>query len=143
MRSHLPHTATLAHLKSLSNATGGLLSPYKTREIHFTELLHNTLLSHTDPAHNCLTFSDLWSACCYAPPSLHAASAITAKRHTLKYCPKPHSLPTPTAITQPLPWLLTCVVSAIYALSCCSLGTIYETQTKDAYSFTNYMTPEK
>jgi len=63
----------------------------KPRERRLTELLHNNLLSHTDPAHNCLTFSDLLSARCSAPPRLCAAPAkkTKAKQDMLRYCPKP------------------------------------------------------
>jgi len=39
-------------------------APAKPKEIRFTELLHNTLLSHTDPAHNCLAFSDVSMLLC-------------------------------------------------------------------------------
>jgi len=52
-----------------------LTAPAKPKETRLTELLHNTLLSHTHLAHNCLTFSDLLSAHCSAPPRLCAAPA--------------------------------------------------------------------
>jgi len=55
-------------------------APAKPRETPLTELLHNNLLSRTDPAHNCLTFSDLLSACCFAPLRICAARAIKSKQ---------------------------------------------------------------
>jgi len=55
-------------------------APAKPRETPLTELLHNNLLSRTDLAHNYLTFSDLLSACCFAPLRICAAPAIKSKQ---------------------------------------------------------------
>jgi len=55
-------------------------APAKPRETPLTELLHNTLLSHAHRAHNCLTFSDFMSACCFPPPRIYAAPAIKSKQ---------------------------------------------------------------
>jgi len=54
-------------------------APAEPRETPLTELLYNNLRSHADPAHNCLTFSDLLSAHCSAPPRLCAAPAKKKK----------------------------------------------------------------
>jgi len=77
--------------------------PAKPRERRLTELLHSTWLSHTDPVHNRLTFSDLLSACCFAPSGLCVApTKKQSSRHMLRYCPKLPSatlLPTSCSFT--------------------------------------------
>jgi len=54
-------------------------TPEKPRERLLTELLHSTLLLHTDPVHNHVTFSDLLSACCFAPSGLFVAPSKKKK----------------------------------------------------------------
>ena len=80
VRSHLAHTSPHCHPSSPQTVVQchrcSLTVPAKPKKRHPAL----TLISHTHRAHNCLTFSDLMSACCFAPPRLCAAPAIKSKQ---------------------------------------------------------------
>jgi len=82
-KSHAPRSSSLPTQLTSNSCPmpkAAHSAPAKPRERRLTELLYNTLLSHDDPAHNCLTFSDILSAHCSAPPRLRAAPAIKSKQ---------------------------------------------------------------
>ena len=94
MKSHPPHAHPRCHPSStqmLVQDQRRPAQPLQNQKRH-TSLSCCTvlLLLHTDPAHRCLTFSDILSARCLAPPGLCAAPAKKqSKQLMLRYCTKP------------------------------------------------------
>ena len=83
-------------------------------------MLHNNLLSHAHRAHNCLTFSDFVSACCFAPPRICAAPAIKSKQtERAEILPKTKARLHQSQSPAPVPWLLIHPAPAIYGFPGC------------------------
>jgi len=116
-------------------------APAKPKEIRFSELLHNTLLSHTDPAQNCLTFSDISMLPCPSESACGICNNHSKETHA-EILPKttvyPHQLLSPSLY-------LGCSPVLSLPFTCCHAAAWVPSmkQTKDAYSYTNNMTLEK
>jgi len=117
-KSHTPHSSLLppqltSNSCPMPKAASSVTA--KLRETPLTQLLHNTLLSHADLTHNCLTFSDLMSAHCSAPPRLCAAPAIKSKQTAhAEILPKTKACLHQSQSPAPVAWLLSHSALAFY-----------------------------